>query len=756
MRRLLLFALLSLPLLGQGQPQDYVWTSQSRDSSESMPLGGGDLGLNVWVEGDELLFYVCRSGSYDEHNTLLKAGRVRLKIEGGEAAAPFRQTLRLADGSMRVELLGATVTLRVDAFEPVVRVAVESPRAVTCEVSYENWRHRDRPYRSGEGRQSSHKWAKTAGLATTADTVCATEHAVTFCHRNPARTLFDRTVEVEGLAAVRDSLWNPLAHRISGGRLWSRDLRFAGESEGRYLDTDFRAWRFRSVKPSKRHAFALALATMQSADLAPWTAEVERTVARAEADPKGAVRRTEAWWRAYWQRSRIEADGPAADIARNYTLFRYMLGCNRRGADPTKFNGGLFTFDPQGVDTAQRFTPDFRNWGGGTMTAQNQRLVYWPMLRSGDFDLMPVQFDFYERMRANAELRTRCYWGHGGASFTEQIELFGLPNHMEYGTKRPAWFDRGVEYNAWLEYCWDTVLEFCQMILETYRYDRADIARYEPLIESSHRFFDEHYRYRAARRGRKELDGEGKLVLYPGSGCETYKMAYNASSTVEGLRTVLETYLDVKRMRGDTCVAPWHAMLDRIPALPLRTVAGRTMIAPAAAWERINNIETPQLYPVFPWRRYTMASEEPIDVALNTYLYDDHAVWQRSSKGWKQDCIWAAELGRTEDAARLVSEKLADGPHRFPAFWGPGFDWTPDHNWGGSGAIALQEMLLQSDGDRIVLFPAWPRNWNVRFKLHAPHRTTVEAELRDGRLVSLDVQPAERRKDVRILLKNEE
>ena len=92
----------------------------------------------------------------------------------------------------------------------------------------------------------------------------------------------------------------------------------------------------------------------------------------------------------------------------------------------------------------------------------------------------------------------------------------------------------------------------------------------------------------------------------------------------------------------------------------------------------------------------------------------------------------------------------------FPAFWGPGFDWTPDHNWGGSGAIALQEMLLQSDGDRIVLFPAWPRNWNVRFKLHAPHRTTVEAELRDGRLVSLDVQPAERRKDVRILLKNEE
>lgn len=742
-----------LPLTAWGQPQDYVWTSQSRNSSESMPLGGGDLGLNVWAEGDELLFYVCRSGSYDEHNTLLKAGRVRLKIEGGDAAAPFRQTLRLADGSMRVELLGATVTLRVDAFDPVVRMTVESPRAVTCEVSYENWRYRDRPYRKGEGRQSSHKWAKTDGLATTADTVIPSEHGVLFYHRNSAETVFDRTVEVEGLTAVRDTLWNPLAHRIAGGCLRSRDLRYAGEREGRYLSTDHRAWVFRSVRPMRRQQVTLSFATMQSECVEPWLAELERTAALAEADPKGAERRTAAWWRAYWERSRIEADGEAAPLARNYTLFRYMLGCNRLGADPTKFNGGLFTFDPEGVDTAQRFTPDFRNWGGGTMTAQNQRLVYWPMLRAGDFDLLPVQFDFYERMRPNAELRTRRYWGHGGASFTEQIELFGLPNYMEYGTKRPVWFDRGVEYNAWLEHCWDTVLEFCQMILETYRYDRADIARYEPLVESSLRFFDEHYRHLAARRGRKELDADGKLVLYPGSGCETYKMAYNASSTVAGLRTVLESYLDVKRMRGDTCTAPWRAMLDRIPEIPLRTVEGREMIAPAVVWERINNIETPQLYPVFPWRRYTMASDGPIEVALNTYLYDDHAVAQRSSKGWKQDCIWAAELGRTEDAARLVSEKLADGPHRFPAFWGPGFDWTPDHNWGGSGAIALQEMLMQTDGDRIVLFPAWPQAWNVRFKLHAPHRTTVEAELRDGRLVRLDVEPAERRKDVRVLLK---
>ena len=67
-----------------------------------------------------------------------------------------------------------------------------------------------------------------------------------------------------------------------------------------------------------------------------------------------------------------------------------MLGCNAYSQWPTKFNGGLFTFDPMYVYQIMEFTPDFRKWGGGTMTAQNQRLVYWPMLKSGDFDLMKM------------------------------------------------------------------------------------------------------------------------------------------------------------------------------------------------------------------------------------------------------------------------------------------------------------------------------------------------------------------------------
>ena len=150
------------------------------------------------------------------------------------------------------------------------------------------------------------------------------------------------------------------------------------------------------------------------------------------------------------------------------------------------------------------------------------------------------------------------------------------------------------------------------MILETARYNEADISRYIPLIESSLNFFDEHYRQLALQRGRKDLDGNGKLVIYPGSACETYKMAYNPSSTIAALRSVLQTY----GRKPD--------MLARIPEIPLRIVDGKEMIAPAQAWERVNNIETPQLYAVFPWRMYGVGKEGLEIAVIPIYMIPMH------------------------------------------------------------------------------------------------------------------------------------
>ncbi|WP_405674737.1 DUF5703 domain-containing protein [Streptomyces canus] len=63
---------------------DVVWTTPSRTSAESMPCGGGDIGLNVWAENGDVLFCIDRSGSFDAFTTPAGA-LVTLPTAGGVA-----------------------------------------------------------------------------------------------------------------------------------------------------------------------------------------------------------------------------------------------------------------------------------------------------------------------------------------------------------------------------------------------------------------------------------------------------------------------------------------------------------------------------------------------------------------------------------------------------------------------------------------------------------------------------------------------
>jgi hypothetical protein len=109
-----------------------------------------------------------------------------------------------------------------------------------------------------------------------------------------------------------------------------------------------------------------------------------------------------------------------------------------------------------------------------------------------------------------------------------------------------------------------------------------------------------------------------------------------------------------------------------------------------------------------------------------------------------------AYLGLTDDARNAIVSRARshDRGERFPAFWGPNYDWTPDQDHGGVLMKAFQAMLLQTDGKKVFLLPAWPNDWNVEFKLHAPQQTTVEGVYRDGKLASLKVTPESRAKDI--------
>jgi len=135
-----------------------------------------------------------------------------------------------------------------------------------------------------------------------------------------------------------------------------------------------------------------------------------------------------------------------------------------------------------------------------------------------------------------------------------------------------------------------------------------------------------------------------------------------------------------------------------------------------------------------------------LDEALNAYrLRGSH-----NDVGWGNDSNAAALLGLTDEAAEIVKSRMANSsaPYRWPATWGPNFDWLPDQCHGGNLMASINYMLLQSVGGRLLLFPAWPQSWDASFKLHAPRQTTVEATLVGGKITQLIVRPEARRRDV--------
>ena len=305
--------------------------------------------------------------------------------------------------------------------------------------------------------------------------------------------------------------------------------------------------------------------------------------------------------------------------------------------------------------------------------------------------------------------------------------------------------------NGSIAYHWESQVEMAYMMLEYHRFTGANIDRYMPFIKNSLLFFEEHYQKREQLRNGRPLDENGKLVFYPSTSCESYRGAKNPVDLISGIAACLEALLE---LQSDS-LSPedkrhFKTYLDKLPGFNYEVIKGDKVLKPAESYIKYQNVECPQFYPLFPFNRFDIRSEY-IPIFKNTWK---HGKFPKNMViSWHQDGIFFARMGLTEEAFAYNKQKLGNSPRRFPTFWGPGHDWMPDHNWGGSGMIGLQEMLLQTVGDKIYILPAWPEGKDVFFKLHAPHNTTIEVEYIGGKVKKLNVSPASRLKDVEVLIR---
>lgn len=448
---------------------------------------------------------------------------------------------------------------------------------------------------------------------------------------------------------------------------------------------------------------------------------------------------------AIYRNGRRIAHRPADEgspITRGYVLQRYAQACQGRGEYPAKFNGGFYTVEPAAM--GQPFDADWRQWGD-CFWFQNQRHLVHPMFAAGDVEQSDAFFRLYERAVPLAEARTRKYHSAEGAYFPETMTAFGTYSGGDYGWNREGLAPRDVQC-PWWDDAWNQGPELVALMLDRWDYtrDRRFLTeRVLPMAETVLRYFDTRFR----------KDSQGKVVLDPTQVVETYwTNVVNDMPSVAGLLEITErlTALPARLVPRERA-AFFARMRSACPELPLEEGEKGRELAPAQQYDpKPSNVENGELYGVWPFRLVHLGRPQLLEEARRAYAHRRN----RLDTGWGYDGNVAALLGLTDEAARILRAKAANShpAYRWPATWGPNYDWLPDQNHGGNLLNTTHLMLMQADpleqGGAIRLLPAWPRDWDVDFKLHAPGRTTVRCVYRGGKVVELAVSPSSRAKDV--------
>jgi hypothetical protein len=725
------------------QPVDrynVVYDSPCKDAHGSMPLGNGDIGINAWVEpSGDLVFYVNKTDAWDENGRLCKIGRVRVQFDPPlPVTKGFRQELKLREGRIAVTTgNGDRLDLWVDANQPVVHLETESAAPASCRAAVELWRLRERPFGNDDDSHSGGGLSASDFKPTVLpDVVVASgKPRVVWYHRD-TRSIYELGLKVQHLETLKGRFADPLLNRTFGASLRGDGFVADGKQA------------IKSAAPAKRHALSIAVLTAQTDTPEAWLAQLDQLEARAgKLDVAESRRAHEAWWSEFWNRSWIFVGGkPAKEerdqtgkiLTQGYVLQRFMNACSGRGGSPIKFNGSIFTVEatPGASPETPDGDPDWRRWGGNYWF-QNTRLAYWPMLAAGDFEMMQPWFRMYRDALALSKARIQTYYKFADAAvFPETMCFWGLPNNSDYG-----WNNAAPEpANGYIRRYWSGSLELTAMMLDRYDFTQDhEFARnmLVPLADPLIAFLDQYWQKR---------DKNGKIIFDPAQSLETFHAAVNPMPEIAGLRFLLPRLLALpKTVTTEAQRSRWTRIVQELPPAPIADVGGVKLLRPADSFSGASNSENPELYAVFPFRLYGVGRP---DLALARATYERRA--NRHNRGWCQDSIQAACLGLGDEAGRLVAARAAqiNTGYRFPVMWGPNFDWIPDQDHGNNILTTLQFMLLQSDGDRLFLLPAWPKQWNVAFKLHAPRNTVVEGVYRDGKLEQLKITPDSRAKDI--------
>lgn len=736
-----------------------VWYSPSKDASGTMPIGNGDMAANVYaVENGELYLLLSKNDAYNYCGDLFKTGRVKISLNPNpfKGYKNFVQELDINTGAINIKSDDTEISIWIDANRPVCHVSVNSSRVLDVSVEHDLWTRFDHcvynTFKNKDEKSDDIDYG-----ATTQDTVVDIHDGLMWFFNVGDKSVYENDLKYYNVECLSDEYEDPFRYNVFGNYVKSDELSLKnGKLTGKSKNIDIRIYSL----------------TMKTKDVSKWIDEI-KSISNSHDSYKHSWKQHCKWWNDFWNRSWIMSSDSklpenerevlygehsngkrqekdiAALISQNYQMFRYFMATQGRGAVPVKFNGGLFTqqlllsFEDKTKRSGDKDTlrygllshPDDRLWGR-RFTFQNQRHLYWPLLGSGDTDLIRPFFNYYFNLLPHRKAVTKEWFGHDGAYLRENIEPTGMERDCG-NIGKPLKAEPGTMAGHYHDMYFTSTLELLAMMINYAEYTK-DCCFVEkqllPYAREAIRFYINHYK----------KDEKGKLVLDPAMVLETFWKAKNPTPDISGLTYCAKNLLRLKYGNDNDCKL-WNNIIKILPKIPLSTYDGKQFILPAEEYEYKKNAENGELYPVFPFNLYGKAYGNE-DIAINTM--DRRTVKDAFGCAcWTQDQIDWAYCGDTIKVVEGLEKrfKLSSTQCRFPLFGRENPDSCPDFDHFGSGSFAFQRMLVQETPNIIYLFPAWPLSWDVDFKIHTSHGV-VECKLKDGKIIKLKTSSKTSRK----------
>ena len=611
------------PYLVAGQstsPNDYtvIWNSPSEDATGQMPLGNGDIAAGVYaIEDGDLYLLLAKNDALTYQGDIFKTGRVKVSISPNpfKSGMSFKQTMDMENGAVIIEADDVKIKVWADANRNVYHVEIDAQDEVQVTAQPEFWKRiLACGYNNFDVTGDDIQEITSEPIQ---DVKLERDGQILWYYAVGDRSEFEADMKYYDVPELIGEYPDPYIYNTFGNLMESPDLNLKdGELIGRGKQFDIRI-----------HSL-----TQQTPNHEEWIQSIQKE-ALNEIKLEGDWKEHIEWWSDFWDKSWIYISNPSiaekdrgkldgegyiikrtekdetALITQSYNVFRYLMACQSRAKIQTKFNGGLFTQPLRctknnkgkkvafGQEDGSFIShEDDRDWGR-RYTFQNQRLLYWPLLMSGDHDMMHPFFNYYNDLLPVRKAITKAWFGHEGAYYRENIEPTGAERDCGRDGKPPKVEPGGNKGQGYFHsFYFTSGLEIVAMMIDYVNFTGNLKYRDEVLTPFAREvllFFDKHY----------ERDDKGKIKLDPAMVLETYWIAVNPAPDVAGLQFCLDELLKLDAGTSDDKMV-WKRFREEIPPIHLQTIKKRKSIAPAEKWEMKKNAENGELYPVFPFRLY--------------------------------------------------------------------------------------------------------------------------------------------------------